>query len=752
MPSYTLAAYREIWAVDFEFGAGDGERPQPRCMVAREFRTGRLLRLWADSLAAMPQPPFAIGDDALFVAYYASAELGCFIALGWPMPVRILDLYAEFSCITSGLPTVCGRGLLGALAYFGIDGMAAAGKTAMRDLALRGGEYTEAERLALLDYCQSDVDALGKLLPAMAPKIDLPRALLRGRYMAAAARMEWAGTPIDSATLARLRRHWPAIKSRLVAAVDRDYGVYVPSGAKRIDPGTVTGDAILRTAGEWELDPYVLSEAVDYLHTEEREGVAERGQAVASARKATGLTVARMAAWERQGKDSATWPALDVQARALAGELPALGIGQGYEQAAVADDTDYAGGLWELLREPDRKTRPKHDAALLRQAAELVAAGRADRYTAAKSVTFSAERFAAWLIAAGVPWPRLPSGSLALDDDTFRQMSKAHPAVAPLRELRHTLGELRLESLAVGHDGRNRCLLSAFASKTGRNQPSNARFIFGPSCWLRSLIQPAAGRAVAYVDWSQQEFGIAAALSSDKAMAAAYSSGDPYLTFAKQAGAVPSDATKASHKAEREQFKVCALAVQYGMAERSLAVAIGKSEAHARELLRLHQQTYPAYWRWSQAAVNHAMLHGWLRTVFGWRVHVGREANPRSLANFPCQANGADMLRLACCLATERGVMVCAPVHDALLIEAAAGEIETAVAACQAAMCEASKVVLSGFALRTDAKIVAHPDRYTDGRGEKMWATVLGLLAELEAEQEATEAGDPWEREPCLSF
>jgi len=193
----------------------------------------------------------------------------------------------------------------------------------------------------------------------------------------------------------------------------------------------------------------------------------------------------------------------------------------------VADDIDYAGRLWELLREPERKPRPKHHPATLRRAAGLVAAGNSDRYSMARPMTFSAERFAAWLMKAGIPWPRLPAGALALDDDTFRQTAKAYPAVAPLRELRHTLGELRLESLAVGDDGRNRCLLSAFASRTGRNQPSNARFIFGPSVWLRGLIKPAAGMAVAYVDWEQQEFGIAVALSGDRAMADAYASGDP---------------------------------------------------------------------------------------------------------------------------------------------------------------------------------------------------------------------------------
>src|SRR5262249_47338199 len=151
-------------------------------------------------------------------------------------------------------------------------------------------------------------------------------------------------------------------------------------------------------------------------------------------------------------------------------------------------------------------------------------------------------------------------------DKTFREMAKALPAqIGPLRDLRHALGQLRLNDLAVGPDGRNRVLLSAFASKTGRNQPSNSAFVFGPSAWLRSLIRPGPGRAVAYVDWSQQELAIAAALSGDRKMMAAYESGDFYLTFAKMAGAVPRDATKKSHPREREQFKAVALGVLYGL-------------------------------------------------------------------------------------------------------------------------------------------------------------------------------------------
>src|SRR5262249_33306323 len=152
------------------------------------------------------------------------------------------------------------------------------------------------------------------------------------------------------------------------------------------------------------------------------------------------------------------------------------------------------------------------------------------------------------------------------------EMARVYPAeVGPIRELRHTMSQLKLMELAVGDDGRNRTLLSCFGSRTGRNQPSNTRSIFGPSTWLRSLIAPGPGWAVAYIDWSQQELAIAAALSGDERMKEAYRSGDFYLTFAKLAGAVPPDATKQTHEAERDQFKVLALGVLYGLSADGLA-------------------------------------------------------------------------------------------------------------------------------------------------------------------------------------
>jgi hypothetical protein len=551
--------FSQVWTVDFEFIARPGERPVPVCLVARELRSGSLIRLWQDELSR-PAPPFPTDKSALFIAYFASAELGCFKVLGWPMPARILDLYAEFRTQTNGLPTPCGRSLLGALKAHGIEAMSKAEKGEMRDLILAGGPYSPEDRAAILDYCQGDVDALARLLPAMLPQLDLPRALLRGRYMAAVSAMEHVGTPIDGSTFTRLREGWGAIRGELVRRIDANYGVF-------------------------------------------------------------------------------------------------------------------------------------------------------------EGVTFKADRFGGYLARNGIPWPRLSSGRLDLKDETFKDMARAHPELGALRQLRKTLAELRLNDLAVGRDGRNRCLLSPFGARSGRNTPSNSKFVFGPSAWLRGLIKPPPGHGIAYVDWSAQEVGIAAALSGDPLLMEGYRSGDPYLAFAKQAAAVPADATKATHGPERERFKAVVLGVNYGMEERTLAHRMGGPVVEARDLLRRHRETYRHFWRWSQAAVDLAMTRGRITTVFGWP---------------SMQANGAEMLRLACCLGTERGIEICAPVHDAVLVCAPLDQLDAQVAAMRQAMSEASRLVLDGFELRTHAEQIRYPGRYLEARGAAMWNTVTELLRELE--------------------
>src|SRR5262249_30490731 len=148
----------------------------------------------------------------------------------------------------------------------------------------------------------------------------------------------------------------------------------------------------------------------------------------------------------------------------------------------------------------------------------------------------------------------------------------------------------------------------------------------------------------------------------------------------------------------------------------------------ARDLLRAHRETYRVFWRWSDAIVDTAMTTGCLNTTFGWHVRTGEETNPRSLRNFPMQANGAEMMRIAACLGNERGVEICAPVHDAFLICAPLDRLAADVAAMRQAMAEASQAVLSGFDIRTDEHVVRYPHRFMDDRGAVMWQRVMDLL------------------------
>ncbi|HYP09946.1 MAG TPA: DNA polymerase [Xanthobacteraceae bacterium] len=217
-----------------------------------------------------------------------------------------------------------------------------------------------------------------------------------------------------------------------------------------------------------------------------------------------------------------------------------------------------------------------------------------------------------------------------------------------------------------------------------------------------------------------------------------YQSGDPYLSFAEAVGAIPDHITKqnlGNYVAVRDRYKVMLLATQYGMQAETLAGRLGVSVFEAQEMLNQHHAQFRLYWAWSDDFVQHALQTGVMRTALGWHCRTGiTEFNERSIRNWPIQAAGADILRIACILATRHGIKLLAPVHDAVLIEAPIEKIEADVALMREIMRRASRIVLNADAagiheLRTDVKIVRYPDRYSDKRGDRIWNEVLDLLA-----------------------
>ncbi|WP_426609321.1 DNA polymerase [Bradyrhizobium sp. McL0616] len=356
---------------------------------------------------------------------------------------------------------------------------------------------------------------------------------------------------------------------------------------------------------------------------------------------------------------------------------------------------------------------------------------------------FNVAGFEDYLERAGIDWPRDEvSGKLNLRRRTFDGMAKAWPELEALRQLRYARDKMRKIKLAVGADGRNRTVLWPFASKTSRTQPKAAQWIFSPAVWLRSLIKPERGRAIAYIDWSSMEFQIAAALSKCEPMLELYASGSPYLEFAKRFDEAPLEATKKTHAHVHERYKIGCLGAQYGMQTETLAMRLGLSTFVAHEMLSQHRGLFNAYWQWVDDWTARALDTGVMRTASGWTCRTGiTEFNARSIGNWPVQSTGADILRLACVWAHRRGIRLCGPIHDAALIEAPIEHIEADVALMQEIMRRASRVMLGGgHELRTDATIVRYPGRYTDKRGEKIWQDVLGLLAQYRQQRERADA------------
>ena len=400
--------FAEVWLTDFEFVSRPGERPDVVCVAAHELHSGRTLKLWRDELG--DRPPFRTDRDVLFINFVANAECACHLSLGWSLPARVLDLSPAFRNLTNGLATPEGKGLLGALRYFGIDTISTKQKDAARDRIMRGFPFAPEEREWILRYCLSDVDGMRLLLPHILPTIDLGAALYHGEFAATCALMEHRGVPIDMEVFTKLRDPavWREVRDAMVPVIDEQYGVYVRNAS-----------------GDW---------------------------------------------------------------------------------------------------------------------------------------TFNMARFEDYLAREGIAWPRLASGKLNMERKTFEDMSKGSPQLEGLRQLRHARDKMRKIKLSVGADGRNRTVLWPFKSKTSRTQPKASQWIFSPAVWLRSLIRPEPGMAVAYIDYSAMEFLIAAVLSDGhrgpiNLMLDTYNSGDPYLSFANRVGAAPRDATKQTHAASQRSVQ-----------------------------------------------------------------------------------------------------------------------------------------------------------------------------------------------------
>jgi DNA polymerase I len=343
---------------------------------------------------------------------------------------------------------------------------------------------------------------------------------------------------------------------------------------------------------------------------------------------------------------------------------------------------------------------------------------------------FSYARFEEYLRRIGLldVWPRTRCGRPATDDDTLKAWTTRHDDLQHLRQARRTLSMVHPGRLKVGKDGRCRTSVRPFAANTGRNQPKAETPLAFPA-WMRALMVGP----IAVLDYAQEEFALAAALSGDRVMLDAYESGDAYLAHAIQCGALPrgSKRYEPGVEAVRDIYKTASVAIMYGVSPRGLAGILGVELSRAHLIMARHRRTYPDYWRWSDETATTADFVGEMETVRGWRVNCSRMSD-LSIRNWPIQSTGGDILRLAAVKLSSAGIPVVALIHDAAVIEIPECDPRTVVDQARAEMIAAGQEV-AGVTLRVDGseddKLIRAGQRYfKDDKARTWWKNIWKRL------------------------
>jgi len=267
-------------------------------------------------------------------------------------------------------------------------------------------------------------------------------------------------------------------------------------------------------------------------------------------------------------------------------------------------------------------------------------------------------------------WPLTITGKYKTDENTLEEYKDTHPDIRKFKLAQEFISSRKLKGFIVGPDGKARCSYRMYGLKTGRTNPSTAKHPFNAPKAMRNLVAAPKDKIMVNFDYRSQEVAIAAYISGDPKMMAAVEQTDPYIQIAKMNNAVPKDATKASHKEQRNLYKTTTLAALYGQGAINMSKRMNLIIDYGQDLFVKIKNTFPTYFAWAKEMFDKAIIDGYAETKFGWRYYFkpGELYNPRTFYNFPIQAHGSEMLRRALIDLTHAGIEVNALIHDGIVL------------------------------------------------------------------------------------
>jgi DNA polymerase-1 len=206
-------------------------------------------------------------------------------------------------------------------------------------------------------------------------------------------------------------------------------------------------------------------------------------------------------------------------------------------------------------------------------------------------------------------------------------------------------------------------------------------------------------------DYSQIEMRIMAHLSDDKALIAAFESGeDLHSTVASQVFGVKSDEVDAEM---RRTIKAMSYGLAYGLSSFGLAQQLDIDPNSATELMSKYFERFGGIREYLKTVVIEAREKGYTQTILGRRRYLPdlnhenrqrREIAERAALNAPIQGSAADIIKIAM-LKVDKKIKelnlesrLLLQVHDELILEVSPGEQEKLSAIIKEQMSSAFKL------------------------------------------------------------
>ncbi len=250
----------------------------------------------------------------------------------------------------------------------------------------------------------------------------------------------------------------------------------------------------------------------------------------------------------------------------------------------------------------------------------------------------------------------------------------------------------------IAADGRIHCLLNQTVAATGRLSSSEPNLQNIPirtemGRRIRRAFVAEKGNKIISADYSQLELRLLAHITQDPVMLEAFQHGEDI--HARTARLVFGAQTDAELKEARRFAKIVNFAIAYAIEPWGLSQRVGISRAEAKKVIADYYNTYKGVRRYMEEIPVRAREHGYVRSIYG-RIRPlpginDRNANIRRAAereaiNMPIQGTASDIVKIAMLHVREEfdraglAARLLMQVHDELLVEAPASEVEKAAA------------------------------------------------------------------------